>query len=252
MRCALALAFAACLLAGCQRRDAAGDWFPRVAGAYWEYELEAASGRSQLRVDARGETEVPELGLRLFLAEETRSDGGPFDAVNPVGYVVDGSYVARISGLVYDGAGRLRVIGGAQATRILPLAPSPGLRWAQETWELGDAGSAARLSWGAVVRGRAEVDVPAGRFDDVVEVETTLRDAEGAVIGRYRDTFARNVGLVHGSARIGSEAAPRVEELRLIRYRVPPGASAPAPQPGALGRSGDALAPLAPPGGDRG
>jgi hypothetical protein len=40
------------------------------------------------------------------------------------------------------------------------------------------------------------------------------------VIGRYRDIFARGVGLVHGIARTGEEPS-RVEELRLLRYRVP-------------------------------
>lgn len=218
---ALALAWACLALAGCQRPAAPGSWFPRIAGAFWVYELDAPSGRSEVRVDALGETQIAGLGLRVFLAEETRSDGGPFDAVNPVGYVVDGSYVARVSGLVYDGAGRLRLLGDAPATRILPLAPSPGVRWVQETWELAAGGRTERLRWGAEVRGREAVDVPAGHFDDVVEVHTTLQDGAGAVIGRYRDTFARDVGLVYSMALIGSEEPPRVEELRLLRYRVP-------------------------------
>jgi hypothetical protein len=224
---ALALACASLTLGGCQRPDAPGAWFPRVAGAFWVYELDAPSGRSEVRVDALGETEVAELGLRVFLAEERRSDGGPFDAVNPVGYVVDGGYLARISGLVYDGAGRLRVLGDAQATRVLPLAPHPGLRWVQETRELAAGGPAARLRWGAEVRGREAVDVPAGHFDDVVEVHTTLRDEAGAVIARYQDTFARDVGLVYGVARLDREEPPRIEEMRLLRYRVPRDLAAP-------------------------
>lgn len=226
---ALALVGASLTLAGCQRPAEPGSWFPRVAGAFWVYELDAPSGRSEVRVDARGETQVAELG-RVFLAEETRSDGGPFAAVNPVGYVVDGGYVARISGLVYDGAGRLRVLGDAQPTRILPLVPSPGLRWDQETWEFAAGSGGARLRWAAEVRGRETIDVPAGHFDDVVEVHTTLRDEGGAVIGRYRDTFARDVGLVYGTALIGSEEPPRVEELRLLRYRVPRDGSEPGSQ----------------------
>ena len=233
MRRALAavLAWAGLTLAGCQRAAAPEAWFPRVAGAFWVYELDAPSGRSEVRVDALGEREVEGLARPVFLAEETRSDAGPFDAVNPVGYVVDGDYVARISGLVYDGSRRLRVLGDAQATRILPLAPSPGLRWVQETWELAAGGTPARLQWGAEVRGREAVDVPAGHFDDVVEVHTTLRDEHGAVVARYRDTYARDVGLVYGVTLVGSEEPPRVEELRLLRYRVPRGFSEPGSQP---------------------
>jgi hypothetical protein len=214
-----ALAWGSLTLGGCRPEAAPASWFPRSAGAFWVYELDSPSGRSEVRVDARGETQVAGLGP-VFLADETRSDAGPFDAVNPVGYVVDAGYVARISGLVYDGAGRLRVVGDAQATRILPLAPRPGQRWAQETFELRGGGREGRLRWEAEVRGRGTVVVPAGRFDDVLEVRTTLRDEAGAVIGRYQDVFARDVGLVWGVAQSANEP-PRVEELRLLAWGPP-------------------------------
>jgi hypothetical protein len=203
----------------CQRQAAGASWFPRSAGAFWVYQLDSPSGRSEVRVDARGETQVAQVGA-VFLAVETRSDAGPFDAVNPVGYVEDTGYVARISGLVYDGSGRLRVVGDARSTRILPLAPRPGQRWVQETVELESGGPEGRLHWEAEVHGREAVDVPAGRFDDVLEVRTTLRDASGALMGRYRDVYARDVGLVYGIAQNGDEP-PHVEEMRLLRYRVP-------------------------------
>jgi hypothetical protein len=225
MRSAAAVAVllgAALALAGCgEPPPAPGSWFPRVAGASWVYELDTPSGRSEVQVEALGEREIVGLGRRVFLVEETRRDGGPFDAVNPVGYVVDGGYVGRIADLVYDRDGRLRVLGNGEATWMLPLAPRPGLRWEQETGMFTAGGDDVRLRWGAEVRGRAAVDVPAGHFADVVEVHTTVLDPDGLVVGRYQDTFARDVGLVYALTVTGSEESPRVEELRLLRYRVP-------------------------------
>lgn len=225
MRCAAAAALvwaSLAALAGCQRPAAPGPWFPRVAGAFWVYERNTPAGRTEVRVDALGEREIAEIGRRVFFAEETRSDDDGFDAVNPVAYVIEDGYVAQLDGLVYDGARHLRVLGDAQPRRVLPLAPSPGLRWVQEIEVFTAGDRAAHLRWESQIRDRGAVDVPAGRFGDVIEVHTTLRDEDGAVIGRYRDVFARDVGLVYGVAETGgSEEPPRSEELRLLRYRVP-------------------------------
>lgn len=217
----LALASVTLALAGCQQPAKAPAWFPRVTGAYWVYELRTPEGRSEVRVDALGEREIEDLGVRVFLAEETRTAPGRFDPVNPIGYVVEGDFLAQIEGLVYDGDGRLRVLGDGRATRILPLAPHPGLRWVQETRAFAAGGSDARLRWEAEIGAADAIEVPAGRFDQIVEVRTTLRDERGVVLGRYRDVFARGVGRVYGLVLVDSEEPPRSEELRLLRYRLP-------------------------------
>lgn len=230
MRRAAALLWlgAGLLCAACQRPPESGPWFPRVAGAFWVYELRSAAGSSQVRVEGLGERRIPELGRMVFLARETRSVADGFDAANPVGYVEEGGYLSRVAGLAYDGDGRLRVLGDGGSVRMLPLAPRPGLRWVQETRAFAAGGVEARQHWEAEVRAGGPVEVPAGRFGDVLEVRSTLRDAGGAVRARFRDVFAQEVGLVYGAV-LGPRDPTPVEELRLLRYQI--GGGSPRPPP---------------------
>jgi hypothetical protein len=216
---ALALAGMLLACAGCQRPAEPETWLPRVAGALWVYERRTPDGHSELRVDALGERQIPRLDRVVFLMRETHSAAEGFDAANPVGYVEQDGYLARLEGLVYDRDGRLRMLGDGQATRVLPLAPRPGAHWVQETRVLAAGGGGSRQRWTASVRTHEPVEVPAGPFGDVIEVRTTLRDARGAVRARYRDVFAREVGLIYGVAFGPQDPAP-VEELRLLRYRI--------------------------------
>lgn len=222
MRCvAAALAVALLGAAGCSR-PAGGAWIPQVPGAVWVYELRSEDRVSEVRVKALGEREVPGRAEPVFLMEETRSGGGRFDAVNPVGYVVQDGYTARLGGLAYDGTHQLVVLGDGSATRVLPLDPQPGAHWTQET-RIFPAADGIRQLWEVEVRGRDAIEVPCGSFEDVVELETTLRDGSGVVRGRYTDVFARGVGLVYGVARDLTGDTPYVEEMRLLRYDVPDG-----------------------------
>lgn len=184
------------------------------------YELRTTAGRSEIVVEALGERTISSLDLRVFLVEETRSADDAFDAVNPVGYIVEDGYVARLVDLAYDGAGGLRALGGGQATRVLPLAPRPGMRWTQETRVFATEEDGARRHWEAEIRTRDPIEVPAGRFSDVLEVRSSVRDAEGAVLARYRDVFARDVGLVYSAALDRSGDPSGSAELRLLRYRI--------------------------------
>lgn len=216
---AVVLASAALSVAGC-RTTGATDWFPRVPGTVWVYERITADGRSELVVKALGERRIPELDLRIFLVEETRSTEDVFDAVNPVGYLVEDGYLAQLSDLAYDGSGRLRALGGGQPMRILPVDPRPGMHWTQQMQVFGGAIHEAPRQWDAEVRAREPVEVPAGRFDEVVEVRTRLRDENGVVLARYRDVFARGVGLVHSVSFDRTGDPSRATELRLLRCRI--------------------------------
>lgn len=220
MRRAAAILACALALAGCRAPAGSPSWFPRVPGAVWVYELHTAEGRSEVRVKALGEREIPERDLRVFLTEETRARDGRFDPVIPVGYVEEGGYLARLTDLAYDGEGRLRVLGDGEPTWMLPLDPRPGQRWTQQTrlFAAGDRGKTQR--WEAEVRSLEAIEVPAGRFGDVVEVRSALRDGDGIVVGRYRDVFARDVGLVYSLA-LGPGGDPSSgAEMRLLRYQI--------------------------------
>jgi hypothetical protein len=66
--------------------------------------------------------------------------------------------------------------------------------------------------------------VPAGRFEEVVELETLYRDAsqgEIAVNVIYRDYYARGVGLVRSITEDPSgDPAHRIEQV-LLEYDFP-------------------------------
>ena len=220
------------LVAGCgpasqPATGVAGDaYFPMVAGARWLYSLRSDLGRLEVEVTARGEMPLPGAGGAVFVMDERNL--GPdlgFAETAPVGYVVEEGYVARIAGLGYDASGHLRLLGQDQPTRILPLEPTPGHRWGQETqlFRTPDGGG-ARLGWTGEVKTLTPLSVPAGRFEEVVELETLYRDAsqgEIAVNVIYRDYYARGVGLVRSVTEDPSgDPAHRIEQV-LLEYDFP-------------------------------
>ena len=71
---------------------------------------------------------------------------------------------------------------------------------------------------------RTTVTVPAGRFEDVVEVDTVYHDAsegEGAAKVVYRDYYARGVGLVRSVTEDPSGDEANLIEQELLEYHAP-------------------------------
>jgi hypothetical protein len=207
--------------------EAARSYLPLVEGARWRYAISTGRGGLEIEVTGRGEQELARAGRRVFVMDERNL--GPslgFDAVAPVGYVVEQGYVARIEGVGYDRQGGLRELGQDTPTRLLPLDPKPGDTWEQSNHLFGTPeGGGASLAWSATIGARTQVTVPAGAFGDVIEVVTTYYDddpnADPAPKVVYRDYYARGVGLVKSVTEDPSgDASNRIEQL-LVDYSFP-------------------------------
>ena len=208
----------------------AGDYFPMVTNGRWLYSVRASVGQFQMEVTGHGELPLPGREERVFVMDERnlgRSLG--FAVVAPVGYVKQGGYVARVSGVDYEGSdpgsGKLLLLGRYEPTWMFPLDPKPGQKWAQETDMFGNAErEGARLGWSGEVRQLTSIRVPAGSFEDVLEVETQYRDvADGTPEPKviYRDYYAHGVGLVRSVTEDPSgDPSNRIEQV-LLEYSIP-------------------------------
>ena len=194
------LALSACSGAGVEGAAPGEGYFPLIEGTRWTYQIESRLGSVELEVEMLGERDLPGGLPRAYVADERTP--GPvlgFSEVAPVAYVIEGGFVSRVKEIGYDGQGKLRSLGRAEATRILPLEPEPGQSWEQRhsLFATPDGGG-TEVSWSARVGELTTVTVPAGTFDDVVEVVTQYFAGEER--GRpkiiYRDYYARGVGLV--------------------------------------------------------
>ena len=201
-------------------------YFPLVAGAHWSYRVQSRLGPLELGVSLQGERDLPAGLPRAFLADErTARPVLGFAEVSPVAYLIEDGYVARIQGIGYDAEGRLRALGQSEATRILPVDPRPGQAWGQEhsIFDTPDGGG-AQLAWTSEVRELTTVTVPAGTFDDVVEVVTRYYGSDappGEPTLIYRDYYARGVGLVKSRTEDPSGDASNTIEQVLLRYEFP-------------------------------
>ncbi len=199
-------------------------YFPLIEGAQWTYKLQSELGSLELEVELLGEQELPgELPLAFVADERTPGPVLGFAEVSPVAYVIEDGYVARFQEIGYDGQGKLRALGQAEATRILPVDPRPGQKWGQQhSLFATPEGGGAELSWAAEVGELTTVSVPAGTFDDVVEV--VIRYYEGSdpqpkIV--YRDYYARGVGLVKSLTEDpGGNERNTVEQV-LVAYKFP-------------------------------
>lgn len=209
-------------LAGCGKPpEPLAPFLPLVPGGVWVYRVETPDAQGELRVEARGPVEVAGHEGPIFLVVESPDPAlGWGDSAGPVGYVVDEGFVARLEALGWDQDRKLRFLGprgvaeAGRASRVLPLDPHPGDHWTQEVrvFEPG-----APMIWEGRVRASDPIEVPAGRFDDVIEVETLLRRPSGEAIQVYRDVYARGVGRVYATAYDPRLRAPTVR-MRLLRY----------------------------------
>lgn len=228
----LALVGLAVLVAGCQRGAAAErSYFPLVEGARWSYAVRSPMGSMDgTRIDVEAKGSVPVLGLedRVFLMHQSTSgdtEAGRIDT-GPVAYRVEGGYVARYTSLRYDRSGRLRLLGEDPPIRLIPSRPTHGQEWYDFSSHFASPGGSDGypVEWRAEVQRAEPVDVPAGHFEDVVEVSSHY--VENREIGRdlavhYLDYYARGVGRVRSVIRDpGGDRTKRIEHV-LVEYELP-------------------------------
>ena len=199
---------------------AADSYFPMVPGTTWVYSLRSSLGALEVEVKAVGAMPLPGGRGEVFVMEErNRGPSLGFAEVAPVGYLVREAYVARLAGIDYDDSGALRLLGQDEPTWMLPLDPKPGYAWGQQTRMFQTPeGGGGELGWTGEVKRRTTVTVPAGRFEDVVEIETTYRDVSEGIAPKilYRDFYARGIGLLKSISQDPSgDASNRIEQVLL-------------------------------------
>jgi hypothetical protein len=176
-------------------------YFPLASGMRWTYR-ERTGPFGGRRVMLTAEDRRPVRGSRTPLFVVREEGEGSFFGIEDsglLGFAVEGDFVIRFSAVGEDSRGELRLFG-EEGLRILPREPEDGQHWEQE-WHLfsvhGSQGAARSLS--ARVSRVASVTVPAGRFEDVVEVEMQYRDpavSQDRPQLSFEDYYAAGVGLV--------------------------------------------------------
>jgi hypothetical protein len=219
------------VVAGCEpaTRSAAGpaadSYFPLVPGATWVYSLRSSLIALEVEVEAVGEMPLPGGRGAVFVMEErNRGPSFGFAEVAPVGYLVRGAYFARLAGIDYGDSGTLRLLGQDEPTWMLPLDPKPGQTWSQQTRMFRTPeGGGGQMGWTGEVKPLTTLTVPAGRFEDVVEIEMTYRDISEGMAPQilYRDFYARGVGLLKSIVQDPSgEPSNRIEQV-LLEFQIP-------------------------------
>jgi len=206
---------------------AAGDsYFPMPDEARWRYEVSAGFSKSRLEVTARGVRDVKGAPAPLWIVAE-QSEGAPYglDEDGLAGYLVSEGYVARVSFLSEDADGSIRLVS-SEPTWVIPVEPRPGQHWEQTTHVFtSPEARGGKQRWEAEVEAASGIDVPAGRFDDVMLVRTRYLDpsVSSAPLVSYEDYYARGVGLVRSVSRNHQAWFwARVVDQRLVEARLGP------------------------------
>lgn len=206
--------------------DAGREYFPLVQGATWVYHVDLGLGSSEVEFFAEGVRAIRGLEQPAFvILERTTGESFGLAQVAPSAYVISEGFVSRYSGVDFDDAGGIRLLGGEDPTWVLPVAGEPGRQWAQETrlFEQPEGGGGL-IRWTGRTENVARVQVPAGIFTDVLKVRAeywdTSIDAEHALLA-YEDYYARGVGLVRSVTYNESEGSSQMLEQNLLRYAFP-------------------------------
>lgn len=219
--------------AGCGRAsepasgEQADSYFPLIPGARWVYELRTDLGNLRVEVVARGDMQVPGRDLAVFVVDETnRGPSMGFVETAPVAYMIDGPYRARLAAVDYNEEGGLRLLGKEDApTWFLPVNPKPGDQWVQENKLFtSPEGGGKRMGWAGEVLRTTQVTVPAGTFDDALEVRSEYWDPQNASEGPtavYHDYYVRGIGLVRSVTEDPSGDPTHNIEQALLEYRLP-------------------------------
>lgn len=172
--------------------------------ARWSYEVRAGFSSGRLEVTSRGVQHVKGAPAPLWIVAET-GQGAPYglDEDGLAGYFVSDGYVARVSFLSEDPDGSIRLVS-SEPTWVIPVEPRAGQRWEQTTHVFtSPEARGGEQRWEAEVEAASGVDVPAGRFDDVILVRMHYLDPtlSASPLVSYEDYYARGVGLVRSVSR---------------------------------------------------
>jgi hypothetical protein len=220
--------------ASCRSRDRSDSsaYFPLGVDDTWVYEIArpAQDQHARLTIRSRGDQFVEPLRKRAHVVEErytTRSDSAPGEPYLLAYYHEEG-YVHRAMSLEYKGENIVELGPHAAEERFLPLTLEARSRWRGTTTAYdvpGGAGYAVEQEHAAADEPEP-IEVPAGRYDDCIRVDTVAVQqihAEGRARGKptvlyYRDWYAPNVGLVRSQLSNRQDHSAILAETRLISF----------------------------------
>ncbi len=221
------------LVAGCSEPsgpfapgEAALEFFPMVEGARWLYRVDLGIGETELEVVARGLRDVQGLDGPVFIMDEiNRGQSFGMARLAPTGYVIAGGRIRRYTGLDYTESGEIQLLGGEDAAILLPHHVRGSHTWSEETrmFELPEGGGGQARFEGHTEM-LAALEVPAGRFEDVLLVRTLYWDPDIDSAGplmSYEDYYARGVGLLRSVTRNEQDASAQMVEQRLLHFSFP-------------------------------
>ena len=207
---------------------AAQDYFPLVRGAHWRYKLELELGSAEVEVVARGDSAIEGLAGLAFVMDEHAlgAEALGIAEVGPTAYVARDGFICRYTGLDYRSPDQLRMLGGEDPARVMPIGAAPGAEWTNETrlLEQPENGGGGLIKWTGRTKAVARLSVPAGEFEDVLLVETEYWDptvSPDAPLIAYQDYYARGVGLLHSVTKNVRDGGTQMAEQTLLDFDFP-------------------------------
>jgi len=207
---------------------AANEFFPLVPGAHWRYKLALEIGNGEVEVVARGDSAVEGLPGLAFIMDEHAlgAEALGIVEVGPTAYVARDGFLCRYTGLDYRSPTTLRMLGGEDPARVMPLGAAPGASWTHSTrmLEQPDNGGGGLIKWTGRTKQVDELVVPAGAFEDVLLVETEYWDPSvnaDAPLLAYQDYYARGIGLLRSVTKNLRDGGTQMAEQTLLDFDFP-------------------------------
>jgi hypothetical protein len=207
---------------------AANEYFPLVTGARWRYKLALDTGDGEIEVVARGDSAVEGLPGVAFIMDEHALDAAALGIaeVGPTAYVARDGFLCRYTGLDYRSPTELRMLGGEDPARVMPIGAAAGAEWTHSTRLLQqpENGGGGLIRWTGRTSLIPELVVPAGAFKDVLLVETEYFDpsvnADQALLS-FQDYYARGVGLLRSVTKNLRDGGAQMAEQTLLDFDFP-------------------------------
>lgn len=216
-------------------RDPSAVFFPLKPRMMWMYRVQSKSQRSTYVMTDMviGAQYVPALKVRGEVVQEFYN----FDraGLRPIIYLEKGGYLTRLSGLDYvEHQIKPPAWGRSIEEDFLPERLAPDQTWQNKFFPYGALpGSFAVAQKHKSFKETRSVDVPAGRYQGCIRIETQASYEGGAYAQQkqmlkltYVDWYAPNVGLVRTVTYQGGPDGPEMDRVELIKFDRGAGATA--------------------------
>lgn len=206
------------------------DYFPLAPSSRWEYRVDRRNAGPPLRYVATVQLEEfrGPNGHSCRVVDERYGDH-PSDERSPIVYCAEGGFLHRVMSLEYRGASLEDNGMRSGELRFLPLDLVATPQWEGRTsaYQLADGSGFEVRQLHTVFEQREPIQVPAGRFERCIRVETTaIHSATGPdgtavgprVVYYYSDWYAPGVGLIRTEQR--NVTAEVLATIELLGYEI--------------------------------